>query len=173
MSMCRIVSCVVGRVYLLWPECSLGKTLLVFAMVASYFRYLLSSYFCIPVPCDEKDLFFVVLEGLVGLHRTIPLQLLQHWRLGHRVGLLWYWMVCLGNEQKSFCHFWDCTSYYISDYFVDYEGYSISSKGFLPTVVDIMSSELNSPIPVHFSSLIPKMLMFTLAISCLTTSNLP
>ena len=33
--------------------------------------------------------------------------------------------------------------------------------------------ELNSPIPVHFSSLIPKMLMFTLTISCLTTSNLP
>ena len=27
-------------------------------------------------------------------------------------------------------------------------------------------------IPVHFSSLIPKMLMFTFAISCLTTSNL-
>ena len=25
----------------------------------------------------------------------------------------------------------------ISDYFVDYDGYSISSKGFLPTVVDI------------------------------------
>ena len=30
--------------------------------------------------------------------------------------------------------------------------------------------ELNSPIPVHFSSLIPKMSMFTLAISYLTTS---
>ena len=28
--------------------------------------------------------------------------------------------------------------YYISDSFVDYDGYSISSKGFLPTVVDIM-----------------------------------
>ena len=28
--------------------------------------------------------------------------------------------------------------YCISDTFVDYEGYSISSKGFLPTVVDIM-----------------------------------
>ena len=26
----------------------------------------------------------------------------------------------------------------ISDSFVDYEGYSISSKGFLPTVLDIM-----------------------------------
>ena len=35
------------------------------------------------------------------------------------------------------------------------------------------SSELNSPIPVHFSSLIPRMSMFTLTISCLTTSNLP
>ena len=28
--------------------------------------------------------------------------------------------------------------YCILDSFVDYEGYSISSKGFLPTVVDIM-----------------------------------
>ena len=44
------------------------------------------------------------------------------------------------------------SKYRISDSFVDYEGYSISSKG--------------------FSSLIPKMSMFTLAISCLTTSNL-
>jgi len=46
---------------------------------------------------------------------------------------------------------------------VDYEGYSISSKGFLP---------LDLPILVHFSSLIPKMSVFTLAISCWTTSNL-
>jgi len=29
-------------------------------------------------------------------------------------------------------------NYFISDSFVDNEGYSISSKGFLPTVVDIM-----------------------------------
>ena len=28
--------------------------------------------------------------------------------------------------------------YCISDYFVGYEGYSISSKGFLPTVIEIM-----------------------------------
>ena len=56
---------------------------------------------------------------------------------------------------------------------VEYEGYSISLKGFLPTVVDIWSSELNSPIAVHFILLIPKMLMFTLAISCSTTYNLP
>ena len=44
-----------------------------------YSRYLLTSYFCIPVPCDEKDLFLViVLEALVGLHRTSQLQLLWH-----------------------------------------------------------------------------------------------
>ena len=34
-------------------------------------------------------------------------------------------------------------------------------------------SELNSPIPVHFSSLIHRMPTFTLAISCLTSSNQP
>ena len=64
-------------------------------------------------------------------------------------------------------------SYCILDSFVDYDDYSVSSKGFLPTVVDRMVSELNSPIVVHFSSLIPKMLILTLAISYLTTSNLP
>ena len=56
---------------------------------------------------------------------------------------------------------------------IDYEGYSIPSKGGSPTVVDKWSSELTLSIPVHFSLLIPKMLMFTLAISCLITSNLP
>ena len=67
-------------------------------------------YFCIPVPYDEKDIFFwvLVLEGLVGLLRTAQLQLLQYYWLGHRLGLLWYWKVCFGNEQRSFCHFWDC-----------------------------------------------------------------
>ena len=46
------------------------------------------------------------------------------------------------------------SKYCILDSFVEYNGYSISSKGFLPTVVDIMViyyNELNPPIPVHFS----------------------
>ena len=45
-----------------------------------------------------KGLFFflvLVLKGLIGLHRTVQLQLLQHYWLGHRLRLLWYWMVCL------------------------------------------------------------------------------
>ena len=40
--------------------------------------------------------------------------------------------------------------YYISDSFVDYHGYSISSKGFLPTVVDIMGSLPFQAILVHW-----------------------
>ena len=53
-------------------------------------RCFLTSYFCIPVPYNEKDIFFwmLVLKGLVGLHRTIQHQLLQHYWLGHRLGLL-------------------------------------------------------------------------------------
>ena len=31
------------------------------AKLACYSRYLLTSYFCIPVPYDEKDIFFLVL----------------------------------------------------------------------------------------------------------------
>ena len=50
----------------------------------------------------------LVLKGLLGLHRTIQLQLLQCYRSGHELGLPWYWMVCLGNEQRLFCRFWDC-----------------------------------------------------------------
>ena len=76
-------------------------------------------------------------------------------------------MVCLGNRDHSVL-FEIASKYCISDSFLDHDGYSISSEGFLPAV-----SELNSPIPIHLSSLIPRMSTFTLAISCLTTSNLP
>ena len=47
-------------------------------------------------------------------------------------------MVCLGNVQRSFCRFEIAPKSFISDSFVDYEGYAISSKGFLPIVVDIL-----------------------------------
>ena len=47
-------------------------------------------------------------------------------------------MVCLGSIQGSFLGYEIAPQYCILDSFVDYENYSISSKGFLPTVVDIM-----------------------------------
>ena len=65
--------------------------------------------FAFQSPMMKSPSFLVlILEGLVGPHRTIQLQLLQHYWSGHRFGLLWYWMVYLGNEQRSFCYFWDC-----------------------------------------------------------------
>ena len=58
----------------------LGKTLLAFALLhfvlqsqtCLYSRCLLTSYFCLHISYDEKDilmLLLLVIEGLVGLHR--------------------------------------------------------------------------------------------------------
>ena len=47
------------------------------------------------------------------------------------------WFALESNRDHSVI-FEIASKYCISDSFVDYEGYSISSKGFLPTVVDIM-----------------------------------
>ena len=118
MSISKVISCVVGRGCLLWPVRSLGKTLFAFALLHS----VLQGQICLLLqvfldflllhssPLKWKGHLFlgVSFKGLVGLHRTIQLQLLQSYWLGHRLRLLWYWMVCLGNEQRSFCRFWDC-----------------------------------------------------------------
>ena len=47
-------------------------------------------------------------------------------------------MVSLEMDRDHSVIFEIVPKYCILDPFVDYEGYSISSKGFLPTVVDIM-----------------------------------
>ena len=86
MSMWRDVSCVVERECLLWPECSLGKTMVAFVLLHFVFQgqtclllqVSLDFLLFIPVPYDEKTFFWLlVLEGLVGLHRTVQLQLLH------------------------------------------------------------------------------------------------
>ena len=46
-------------------------------------------------------------------------------------------MVCLGNRDHSVV-FEAASKYCVSDSSVDHDGYSISSKGYLPAVVDIM-----------------------------------
>ena len=86
MSMCRVFSRVVGRGCLLWPMCSLGKTLLAFVLV----HFVLQGQTCLLFqisfdfllvhsnPLWWKGYLFLVLvlESLVGLHRTIQLHLL-------------------------------------------------------------------------------------------------
>ena len=90
-------------------------------------------------PMMKMTSFFLVLvlEDVVGLYRTGQLQLLWHQWLRHRLGLLWYWMVCLGKKPRSLCCFWGCPKYDILGFFVVYEDYSIFSKGFLPVIVDV------------------------------------
>ena len=70
------------------------------------------------------------LEGLVGLHRTIQLQLLQRYWLGlglDHCDIEWF---ALEMKRDHSVIFEIASKYCISDSFVD--GYSISSKGSCP-----------------------------------------
>ena len=144
MSMCRVFSWVVGRGCFLWPVHSLGRTLLAFALLHS----VLQGQICLLLqvfldflllhssPLWWKDLFWVlVLEGLVGLHRPFNFSI-----SGLGIDLDYRdieWFALEMNRGHSVVSE-IAAKYCISDSFVDCEGYSISSKGFLPTVVDIM-----------------------------------
>ena len=80
----------------------------------------------------------LILKGFVGLHRTIQLQLLQVTGWGRDLDyhdIEWF---ALGTNRDHSVVFEIASKYCISDSFVDYNVYSISSKGFMPTVVDIM-----------------------------------
>ena len=77
----------------------------------------------------------LVLEGLVGLHRPFQLQLLQHYWSGHRRGLCGIEWFALETNRDHSVVFETAPKYCILDSSVDYD---FSSKGFLPTVVDIM-----------------------------------
>ena len=85
----------------------------------------MTSYFCILVPHDEKDIFFwFTFFGISGWGIDLDYYDVE-----------WF---ALEMHQDHSVIFEVAPKYCISDSFVDYEGYSISSKEFLPTVVDIM-----------------------------------
>ena len=80
----------------------------------------------------------LVLKDLVGLHRAVQLQLLRITGCGidfDYSDIEWF---ALEMNRDHSVIFEIASKYCISDSFVDHDGYSISSKGFLPTVVDIM-----------------------------------
>ena len=139
MSMCRVVSCVVGRGCLLWPVRSLGKTLI----------SLCPASFCTPRPnlpvtpgvsrlptfafqspiMKRTSVFLVlVLEGLVGLHRNIQLQLIQHYWWGIDLDYCDIEWFALETNRYHSVVFETAPKCCILDSFVDYDGYSISSK---------------------------------------------
>ena len=148
MSMCRVFSCAIGRGCLLWPVHFLGNTLLVFALLHSAFQgqiCLLLQVFLDFILLHSSllewkgHLFWVLLlKDLVGLHKTVQLQLLQCYWWGidlHYCNIEWFGLETNRNHSVIFEI---AFKYCISDTFVDYDGYSISSKGFLPIVVDTL-----------------------------------
>ena len=80
----------------------------------------------------------LVIKGPVRLHGTILLQLLQHYWVGHRFGFCDPERFVLGMNRGHSVVFEIASKYRISDSFFDCDGSSISSKRFLPTVLDIM-----------------------------------
>ena len=80
----------------------------------------------------------LVLKDLVGLHRTFNFSFFSITGRGLDLDyrdIEWY---ALEMNRDHSIIFEIVSKYCISDCFVDYDGYSISSKGFLPTVEDIM-----------------------------------
>ena len=147
MATCRVFSCVVGRGCLLWPVHSLGKTLL-FALL----HCILQGKICLLLqvfldflllhssPLEWKGQLYWVLvpKSLESLHATIQRQLLQRYWLGHRLGLpdIEWFALERSRDHSVVCE--RASKCCISDSFVDHDGYSIASKGVLPSVVDIM-----------------------------------
>ena len=105
------------------------------AKFACYSRYLLTSYFCIPVPYNEKNIFLgcqfqKVLQVLIEPF-NFSFFSVQTWIAAILNGLPWKRTEII----LSFLRLHPSTAF---QSLLLTEGYSISSKGFLPTVVDIM-----------------------------------
>ena len=93
----------------------------------------------------------LVLEGLLALHRTelfnfsffsITSRGIDLYQYPHYCDIEWFTLETNRDHSVTFFFhsviFEIAPKYCISDSFLYYDGYSISSKGFLPTVVDIM-----------------------------------
>ena len=110
------------------------------AKLACYSRYFLISYFCIPVPYNEKDVFLNVSSRRSCRssqnHSTSASSALIGWGID-----LAYcdieWFALEMNRDHSVI-FEISSKHCILDCFVDHDGYSIYFKGSLPTIVDIM-----------------------------------
>ena len=82
----------------------------------------------------------LVLKGLVGLHKTVNFSFFSVTGCGidlDNCDIEWF---ALEMNRDHSVVFETASKYCILDSFVVYEGYSISSKGFLLTVVDVMVS---------------------------------
>ena len=87
MSMCKVISCVVEKGYLIWPVHSLGRIQLTFVPLhfilqgQTFLLFWVSLDFLLLHSNSQCWILFLVLVlgSLLGLHRTDQLQLLWHW----------------------------------------------------------------------------------------------
>ena len=80
----------------------------------------------------------LVLDGLIGLHRNFNFIFFGISSWGIDLDYCAIELFALEMNRDHSFNFEIASKYCISDSFVDHDGYSISSEGFLPTVVDIM-----------------------------------
>ena len=80
----------------------------------------------------------LVLKGLVGFQRTVQFSFfgISGWDIDLDYCDIEWFALETNRDLSVICEI--TPKYCISDSFVDYEGCSVSSKGFLPTVVDKM-----------------------------------
>ena len=107
-----------------------------------------TSYFCVPVPCDEEDIFYLfifwcqVQKFLQAFIEPFNFSLFGISGWGRDLDYCdTEWFTLEVNRDHSVI-FEIAPKPCISDSSIDYMGYSISSKGFLPTVVDIFCAIL-------------------------------
>ena len=80
----------------------------------------------------------IVLEDPVGLQKPFNFSFFSITVWGIDMDYCDIEWLGLGMNRDHYVILGVASKYCLSDSFVDYDGYSISSKGFLPTVVDTM-----------------------------------
>ena len=117
MSMCRILSCVIGRGGLLWPVCALDKTLLTFALL----HFVLQGQICLLL---QVSLDFLLLHSSPPMTKRTSFLGVSS-RRSYRVLIEPFkflgisgWGIDLDycdtewlalEMNRDHCHFWDCT----------------------------------------------------------------
>ena len=136
--------------------------------------YLLTSYFSIPIPYDEKDIFWgysfqKALQVFTELF-NFRFFCFSDWGIGLDYCDIEQFLWKRTEIILLFLRFHPSTPF--QNPLLTIRATSFFLRDSFPLQQIQWSSELNLPIPIHFSSLIPKMILI-LAISCLNTSNLP
>ena len=142
MSMCWVISCVVGRGCLLWPACSLDKTLL----AVNLLHFVLQGQMCLLLQVSSLDFLLLHFNPLWWRgYLFFWCSRRSSWNCSTSASLAlvvgaqtWITVILNGLPRKwteimvSFLRLHPSTAFCT---LIDFEGYSISSKGFLPTVV--------------------------------------